>query len=155
MDSPSEDQAVFFFRTMVEPTVAEFMADPADPRRGFLACIVLAAQFEHTLAVDGPRSRNEIARMTPELKAANWPAWAMREAANAFKHVIREDPGRWSFGDFSIHDTAQAGIFRVGWPLGGMAVLVGVDKEWRLVDLVVAAADYWRQLLGIAKPQPE
>lgn len=154
MDSPSEDQAVTFFRTMVEPTVTEFMAHPADPRRGSLACIALAAQFEHTLAADGQLNGSELRRLIAEVKAEYWAAWGMREAANAFKHVKRDRDGRWGFGDFSIQDTRQCGILRAGWSPSGLTVLVGANNEWPLFQLVDAAAGYWHQRLGIAEPQP-
>jgi len=41
------DDAMIFFREVVEPTVAEFVERPDDRRRGCLACLCLASMADH------------------------------------------------------------------------------------------------------------
>ena len=162
MDSPSEDQAVTFFRTMVEPTVTEFMAHPADPRRGSLACIALAAQFEHTLAADGQLNGSELRRLIAEVKAEYWAAWGMREAANAFKHVKRdrdETAGGASVTSASKTRGSAASSVPGGRPVASLCssapIMNGRCSSWSMLPLATGTnawaspnrnrRDRWRQ----------
>lgn len=148
------DPALAFFREVVEPTVAEFLADPADKRRGCLACLAIAGMTEHFL-----HARPDLARggdaalmglkgaLCRENAAIGWIA----DVANATKHVLRPAArgNRVGYGDVEPVVTSRFGVMRMGWPLGGEEVVVGPEREWLLRELVEEAMRFWRARLGL------
>lgn len=150
MDEPTEDSAVIFFREMVEPTVAEFRNDQLDPRRGFLACVTLSAMVEH-YALSHPQASGGLSAFKSFIKSPEngaWAAHAVHDVANAFKHKKRTQSG-WGYGDISLQLLGKFGYARFGQPMAGHMILAGPAGEWPLIQLVEAAADFWRQRLGI------
>ena len=147
--NPSETDALRFFREIVEPTVAEFMADPSDKRRGCLACLVLASlteHYTHTFADASEQDRPDTKRSLRQgNKAVDWIA----QVANATRHVKPDrKPKGIGFSDIQAMDMGQCGVMRCGWPMGGEEVLVGSEHEWRLSDLLECAMDFWRRKLA-------
>ena len=91
------DPALAFFREVVEPTVMEFLADPADKRRGCLACLAVAGMTEHyfharpALAAGGEAALKKLkGALRDENKILGWIA----DVANATKHVERGRHGK-------------------------------------------------------------
>ena len=143
---PSNDAALLFFRDMVEPTVAEFMADRTDKRRGCLACLMVASLTEHYF-----QARPDLATMSREnlkgsLRKESRAVGTIADVANATKHVLGDHPrGKVGYEDVDSQQLNVAGIMQAGWPLG-REVLVGPD---RLSDLLERAMYFWRNKLGL------
>jgi len=150
--NPSETDAHRFFREIVEPTVAEFMATPSDKRRGCLACLVLASMTEHYIHtfVDASEvtRRKMKSAFHEENKAVRWVA----DVANATRHVERLSKfNAIGFSDIQTINMGQCGVMRCGWPIGSREeVLVGSAHEWRLSDLLECTMEFWRQKLANA-----
>lgn len=149
------ESAQAFFRAVVEPTVAEFLADPADKRRGCLACLALASMTEHyfhahaDLAVGGEAALGKLkSNLRRENAALGWIA----DVANATKHVLRPASrgNRVGYRDVEVIATNECGVARVGWPLDGEEVVVGPEREWLLRELVEEAMRFWRARLPLA-----
>ena len=144
------DNAMYFFRDIVEPTVEEFMADRASKRRGCLACLALASMTEHFFHARPELAAVGKAPFKASLREENWSIGAILDVANATKHVIGdENRGKWGYRDVAPYQLNSFGIMRAGWPLGGDEVLVGPDRAWRLSDLIKCAMTFWRQKLGV------
>ena len=143
------DDALLFFREMVEPTVTEFMADRADKRRGCLACLALAGMAEHFFHARPDLSAIGRASFKARLRSENWAVGAIADVANATKHVVgAKDRGKWGYNDLQSMEMGQCGVLRCGWPINGEEVLVGPEHEWRLSQLIECAIDFWRGKLG-------
>jgi hypothetical protein len=150
---PPADDALLFFREVVEPTVAEFMGDRANKRRACLACLAVASMTEHYFY-----ARPELAPLrTHEFKAKvrseNWAVGAVADIANATKHVVGDEGrGKWGYDDLNTYQLNRFGIMRAGWPLGGHEVLAGPDRAWRVSTLLDTATTFWKRKLGIVPP---
>lgn len=147
------DDALAFFREVVEPTAAEFLALPDDKRRGVLAALAVAAMTEHyfhacpDLARDGDAA---LANLKGALRRENAAIGWIADVANATKHVHRHRPDRLGYSDVSVVRTGVMGTMRVGWPMGhGQEVVVGPNAEWRLVTLLEEALRFWRVRLRL------
>lgn len=138
-----------FFNEMVEPTVAEFMADKSDLRRGLLACLMVAAMTEHHFYAH-PEIEGSIGAYKGAVRdfqsGGNFAVGLIAEVANGTKHVTGWR-GRLGYDDAQVHQLNTAGLMRAGWPLGGREVLVGERREWRLSQLIESAMAFWRQKL--------
>ncbi len=145
------DDALLFFRDVVEPTVAEFMADRADKRRGCLACLALTSMTEHFFYARVGSSKKACGAFKSSVRGENWAVGAIADVANATKHVLRHEK-KWGYDDVSTHRLNVFGIMRAGWPLGGREVLVGPDRAWRLPELIECAMNFWRDKLGLSAP---
>lgn len=147
--------ALAFFREVVEPTVAEFLADPADKRRGCLACLVLASMTEHhfhaqpDLAAGG---EGALKKLKGDLRRENAALGWIADVANATKHVLRPASrgNRVGYRDVEVIATNECGVARIGWPLHGEEVVVGPEREWLLSELVEEAMRFWRARLTLA-----
>ena len=145
------DDALLFFREMVEPTVAEFMANRADRRRGCLACLVLASMTEHFFHARPVLNALSRASFKTTIRNENWAVGAIADVANATKHVVgAKERGKWSYNDLQAMEIGQCGVLRCGWPINGEEVLVGSDHEWRLSELIECVMEFWRTKLGLA-----
>ena len=146
------DDALMFFRDMVEPTVAEFMANRADKRRGCLACLVLASMTEHFFHARPELCAVGRAAFKARVRSENWAVGAIADVANATKHVAgATDRGKWGYSDLQAMEMGQCGVLRCGWPINGEEVLVGPDRAWRLSELIECTILFWRQKLGLEK----
>lgn len=144
------DDALRFFREMVEPTVAEFMDDRADKRRGCLACLALASMTEHFFQARSDLSAVDRASFKARVRSENWAVGAITDVANATKHVVgAKDRSKWGYNDLQAMEMGQCGVLRFGWPINGEEVLVGPDRAWRLSELIECAMVFWRQKLGL------
>ena len=147
--------AAAFHSEIVEPTVADFLANRADKRRGCLACLVLASMSDHYFhtpgaVVDGHPDANAYRQSHG---AACWAAGVVIGVANATKHVLRR-PGRVGFSDV-FADDISVGNMRCDWPIEGREVMIEVtpDNLWLLGDLVEAAARYWTEKVSLIASQ--
>lgn len=146
----TEDDALLFFREIVEPTVAEFMDALSDKRRGCLACLAVASLTEHFFHARPDLAALGRATFKANIRKENWAVGAVADLANATKHVLGgEGRSKWGYDDISTHQLNDCGILRAGWPLGGHEVLVGPDHAWRLGELIECAMTFWRQKLGL------
>ena len=154
-ESPqTEDDALLFFREIVEPTVAEFMATRSDKRRGCLACLALASLTEHFFHARPDLVVVGSAEFKARIRKENWAVGAIADVANATRHVLGDKRrGKWGYGDVSTHQLNACGIMRAGWPLGGQEVLVGPDCAWRLPELIECTMTFWRQKLDLEGEQ--
>jgi hypothetical protein len=148
--------AATFFAEMVLPSIAEFLKDRADKRRGCIACLVLASMSDHYFHTPGaavaPHRDADSYRRSHA--AVNWSVGTIIGIANATKHVLRK-PGRVGFGDV-FADDIDCGNLRCGWPINGREVMVEVapDNLWLLSDLVEEAARYWAEKVAALPNQP-
>lgn len=152
-----EELALAFFREVVEPTVREFLADPADKRRGCLACLALAGMTEHYFHASSDLAQGGKPRLTAlkgELRRENAAIGWIADVANATKHVERPEKrgNRIGYGDVATLVTNQCGVIRAGWPLGGKEVVVGSECEWLLSELVGETMRFWRGKLNLVAP---
>jgi len=162
-----DDPALEWFRDVVEPTVSEFLAEPGSKRRGCLAALAIAAMADHFYQarpdIQAQYKRVQDFRNSIWAKRQNGPPGPGRNAtisilhdvANATKHVRRMDPrekepGRMGYQDIHATRFNVCGVMRSGWPLSSEPeVLVGENLEWRLVELLACAMEFWRAKLGI------
>lgn len=147
---PSNDDALQFFREVVEPTVAEFMADRANKRLGCLACLALASMTEHYAhaRLGGTEQACETFKRASrkENKAVGWIA----DVANATRHVARSvKHGAMGFRDIQAMEMGQCGVMRCGWPMWDEEIIVGTEHQWILSELIECAMGFWRQKLGL------
>ncbi len=150
-DQIAGDEGLTFFRDMVEPTVAEFLARPDDRRRGCLACLCLASMADHYFHArpafrDGCGDADAFRR---KIAGASWAVGQVIGIANATKHVVRR-PGRVGYEDIAERQIAF-GNLRCGWPINGRQVMVEVEggKLWLLSHLAQAALEFWRGRLAL------
>lgn len=156
---PPEDMALLFFNEIARPTVDEFLAAPADKRRGCLACLAVAAITEHyfqsrpELVGVNQRPRQALEAFKVAIHEENGAVGWIADVANATKHVVRDGKrgaAKIRYGDVRAIATGQCGVMRCGWPLGeGEEIVVGSNLEWRLSTLIEAAMDFWRAKLGL------
>jgi hypothetical protein len=146
-----ETDAHRFFREMVEPTVAEFNADPSSKRRGCLACLVLASMTEHYIHAFSNGTEQNRKTMKKAIRDENLPLGWIADVANAMRHVVRSSKyDAIGFGDIQTMEMGQCGVARCGWPIGGEEVLIGPEHEWRLSELLECVMDFWRSRLNLA-----
>lgn len=148
--TPIQDNALEFFREIVEPTVTEFIANPADKRSGVLASLVLASMTEHFfhVRIDGKKSDFDAFKLDSYNAngAVEWNAGV----ANATRHFKRLRKHRAiGLGEVQAMEMGRCGVLRTGWPIGGEEVLVGTGCEWRLSALIECAMEFWRDELGL------
>jgi hypothetical protein len=145
-DQIADDNGLTFFREMVEPTVAEFLAGPDDRRRGCLACLCLASMADHYFHAQ-PAFRDgcgDVRAFRVKIAGANWAVGQVIGIANAAKHVVRRS-GRVGYDDIAPRQIAF-GNLRCGWPINGRQVMVQAEggKLWLLSHLAQAALEFWR-----------
>ena len=135
---------------MVEPTVAEFMTDPSDKRRGCLACLALASMTAHYIHEFSDGSEQARRKMTQVFRDENKALGWIADVANATRHVERSSKyDAIGFADIQTMEMGQCGVLRCDWPMGGDEVLVGPEHEWRLSDLTECTMNFWRARLGL------
>jgi hypothetical protein len=117
------DPALLYFRYIVEPTVAEFMADKADRRRGVLAALALASMTEHfflarpALLGSDRKALDTFKEKIRQPPTGNGAVGLIADVANATKHVVRVPRGasvRPGFEDVRVANIGAVGIMRVG-----------------------------------------
>jgi hypothetical protein len=144
------DCALAFFREMVEPAVADFLARPDDRRFGCTACLYLSAMSDHYFHARPQLagSHKDADTFRRGLGKSSWILGQIIGIANATKHVL-SSKSRIGYESVSIQDI-QCGNARCGWPIGGTYVMVeSIGGElWLLCDLVEAAAEIWRDRLS-------
>jgi len=151
MGGQSVDDALAFFREMVEPTVTEFLERSDDRRRGCLACLCLASMADHYFHAR-PEAREGCRRVDEfrcKVGTANWAVKQVIDLANAIKHFERK-PKRVGYQDVSAQKIT-CGNLRCGWPISGIQVMVEVEggELWLLSHLVKAALAFWRDRLAL------
>ena len=146
-----EDGASAFFRDIVEPTVAEFLAGAGDQRRGCLACLCLASMVDHYFHArpefrQGCRTVQAFSR---NIASANWAVGQVIGVANATKHFARTED-RVGYEDIKTRPIAF-GNARCGWPINGAYVMLQdpEGKVWLLSHLAEAALEFWRNRLTL------
>lgn len=163
------DPALEWFRDVVEPTVAEFLATPGDKRRGCLAALAIDAMVDHFY-----QARPDIKDKFKKVQAFRRSIWdkdrkgppglgrnatvsLLHDVANATKHVERFEPqpgkaGRMGYQDIHSSPLNTFGIARFGWPFSSEPeILVGENREWRLVELIDCAMIFWREKLDLPR----
>jgi hypothetical protein len=144
-----ETDAHRFFREMVDPTVAEFLADPSSKRRGCLACLVLASMTEHYIHAFSNGTEQSRRSMKKAFRDENKPLGWIADVANATRHVERSSKyDAIGFGDIQTMYMGQCGVLQCGWPISGEEVLIGPGHEWRLSDLITFVLEFWRSRLS-------
>lgn len=155
-DTDLASDAATFFAEMVLPTVAEFLRDRADKRRGCLACLALASMSDHYFYTPGAvvNGNPDANSFRQSHSAANWAVGTVIGVANATKHVRRRS-GRAGFNDV-FADDISFGNMRCGWPINGREVMVEVapGDVWLLSELVEEAASYWKAKVTALTTQP-
>ena len=96
------DAAVWFYRTVVEPTVAEFLSKPDDIRLGCLACIALSSMVEHYFHARRQELQGQNAQDLRRSLASKSAVEIVFDVANAAKHVV---PARKREIDFKAAST--------------------------------------------------
>ncbi|MFT8521335.1 MAG: hypothetical protein ABF812_13960 [Gluconobacter cerinus] len=150
------DPALEWFREIVEPTVAEFLVSPGDKRRGCLAALAVASMTEHYFSsrMALGKDKKGLGRFKAEVRdykngAGNFSVGFVADIANAVKHVERKNGV--GHEDLKPQRINTCGVMRCGWPLTpNPQILVGENLEWRLVDLIKTATDFWREKLGLS-----
>ena len=153
----------------MEPTVAEFLATPGDKRRGCLAALAIDAMVDHFY-----QARPDIKDKFKKVQAFRRSIWdkdrkgppglgrnatvsLLHDVANATKHVERFEPqpgkaGRMGYQDIHSSPLNTFGIARFGWPFSSEPeILVGENREWRLVELIDCAMIFWREKLDLPR----
>lgn len=166
------DPALEYFEEIVVPTVDEFMMDKSNKRRGVIAAMTLAAMVDHFFQAR-PEVKAEYKRVQhflnsiwnkdkngPPGPGKNFTISLLHDVANATKHVQRLDPkpgkaGRMSYQDIEATQLNVCGVMRCGWPLAGIEVVVGENREWLLSEVLECAMEFWRGKLGIIPEQKE
>jgi len=162
-----DDPALEWFHDVVEPTVAEFLAEPSSKRRGCLAALAIAAMVDHFYQAR-PEIQTQYKRVQdfrnsiwdkrrggPPGPGKNATISILHDVANATKHVRRiepkaQEPGRMGYQDIHSLRFNVSGVMRCGWPFSSEPeVLVGENLEWRLVELLECAMEFWRAKLGL------
>lgn len=124
-------EAAEFFAWTVKPTVAEFLVNPRDIRRGRLAAIVLNHMADY-LALDGYQG-HERSEMDSRVKAvrekliAGCPDYSLiRDIADATKHAKLSVPKKGTPRDISSSQqiTKSPGIFQAPFGEGVFAEAV-------------------------------
>lgn len=152
----ADDTALAYFREIVEPTVAEFMRDPSDKRRGCLAALAVASMTEHffharpDIAAAGTNLATFKGHIRNHTRGGNAAVGWVADVANATKHVHSRG-SRPGYNQINTMQMNQAGVMRAGWPLGGDEVLVGdlPAPPWRLSELIEETLKFWRARLGL------
>lgn len=151
MPVPMNDGAAMFFHEIVEPTVAEFLSQTDDKRRGCLACLSLSAMADHYFHArpEGREGCSDANRFRWKVGEINWAVGQVNGVANATKHVERRQ-GRVGYQDVSSQQIT-VGNLRVGWPVNGTQIIIEVEHGnlWLLSQLVEVAMTFWRNRLAM------
>ncbi len=141
---------------MVRPTVAEFLSDRANKRRGCLASLALASMSDHYFHTPGAAvgEHRDADSYRRSLATENPAVGTVIGIANATKHVPRK-LGRLGFGDVFAHHI-RCGTARCGWPMNNYEVMVkvGTGKLCLLSQLVKEVERYWSEKVAALAPQP-
>jgi hypothetical protein len=137
-----------YFNEIVQPTIAEFAANPTSRLRAFLACLTTFHAIDY-LAASGKTPNKGILKKRFQKESAEFAI--VDRVANAFKHVnaypnapanqplasgevIRRPPGNWGEGVW--------GLSRWGDPVGG--VTLDQQRDVDLLATVTAAVRFIR-----------
>jgi hypothetical protein len=139
-----DDAATWFYRGIVQPTVAESLTERDSVRRGVLACIALAHMADHYFHARKPvASRKDFSK---ELRK-NGAFRLVEDVTNGTKHVKRGRDGRLGFEDIGAQQIT-CGNLRSGWPISGKEVMVEDNENfWLLAELITVADEMWRAKL--------
>jgi hypothetical protein len=139
-----DDAAIWFYREIVQPTVAEFLTERESVRRVVLACIVLSHMADHYFHARHPVS--SLGDFRTELRE-NGAFRLIEDVTNGTKHVKRGRDGRLGFEDIGAQEISF-GNLHAGWPISGTEAMVEDDGNlWLLSQLVQAVDEMWRAKL--------
>lgn len=138
------DAARDYFQFTVEPTVAEFLDEPTNLRRGRLAAIVLNHMVDYWAAHTGSKVKDVMA----ELNLACPDAQLACDVADATKHAVLRDSTRSIKDSSGLH--RPPGIFEAPFGYGGFAEACGVQIQIQsgparqLSEVIRSVLDTWR-----------
>lgn len=122
--------AVHYLKEIVEPTIADYLADPTSLRKALIACIVTYHSIEYFGAV---QRRTEWRRKCTEFAIVDDIAHAAKHGSTSTK------PGRGtSVDDVIARPPARCGVFRLGLSrpgdlTGGITTRKNVNMDLRRV----------------------
>jgi hypothetical protein len=136
--------AIRYADEIVEPTTAEFEADPLSTRRAFLACVVTFHMIDYIVRPAEPGARREAFRRESEAFAT------VDRVAHAMKHVSTGHPRKHLHQPLSAEQVIQrppaywdvSGAWDLSrWddPIGGITI-AGEHQRDILEDVKAAAA---------------
>jgi hypothetical protein len=149
------DDAEWFYRVVMQPTVTEFLAHPDDMRRGVLAALVVSHIAEHYFEARKPiQGSANTQAFRQSLRDENGAYRLIADVADATKHVLR---GRQNGRQMAFEDVEARRIdfsnLRCGWPFAGIQVMVrDGDTVWLLSRLIKAATEMWEAKLDLKEP---
>jgi hypothetical protein len=146
----SDDAAVWFYREIVQPTVAESLTERDSVRRGVLACIVLTHMADHYFHARKPVAKKD--EFQEELRK-NGAFRLIEDVTNGTKHVKRVTKSgkviRLGFEDI-VAQEINLGNLHAGWPISGKEVMVEDGKNiWLLAQLITIVDEMWRTKLDL------
>ncbi len=139
-----------YIAEIIEPTIADFAANPSSRRHGFLACVVTYHIVDY---IDGPKQsrsyRDQFCRYSIDFRNVDIIAHAFKHSSNETRKfganplhaddVTRRSPAKWGQGVF--------GESRWGDSLG--AVTISPSNEIDLLVTVRTALEFAKQQLGL------
>jgi hypothetical protein len=141
------DAAVWFYREIVQPTVAEALTQRDSVQRGVLACVVLAHMANHYFHTKHPFPNLD--EFQKELRK-NGAFRLVEGVTNGTKHVkrgTRPHDKHLGFEDIGAREIACDTLL-CGGPISGTEVFVEDDGNlWLLSQLVMSADEMWRAKL--------
>jgi hypothetical protein len=132
-----------FFVEVVVPTVDEYLSDPTDLRRGFLAAIVLYHMSDYWEKETAGRDVEDLRRLYPDFKLIN-------EIATAAKHRSRDRGIPMITRSDQIKSTPHPGLFQANFGAGMFAeaseVIVTLDDNTHvhLKPAIETVLSMWR-----------
>jgi hypothetical protein len=115
-----------YFHELVEPTIAEFEANPASVRHAYAACM-FAYHFADAVAVHAGRSKSQVRK---ELAALATEFWTVEGIATVAKHLeATTTPVKPRIGDTHL---GQAAAFASGAYWASGASWAGMPTAGRL-----------------------
>ncbi len=134
---------------IVDPTIADFVANPTSRRHAFLACVVTFHTVDYLIRPKSPASRRKsFADLSPEYRVVD-------RVTHAFKHVESRDNGDRKVPVFRSDDVINrpSGILdemildlsRLDDPIGGVTITSDDDSD--LLQTVQQAAEFLRRQL--------
>jgi hypothetical protein len=139
------DAAAWFYIKIVQPTVAEALAQRDSIRRGVIACIALTHIADHYFHARHPLPKKD--KFFKELRK-NGAFRLVQDVTDGTKHAKRITKDgkieRLGFEDVTSQEI-NLGNMRSGWPISGTEVMVA-DKGnlWLLSQLIPLVDEMWR-----------
>ena len=148
---PPKDDALLFFRDTVEPTVAEFLADRANKRRGCHACHSLADMTSHYFQARMGGRENACKAFKLAIRNENKAVGWIADAANATRHVVRS--AKFDAIGYDDIQTMDGPMRRPALRLAHPWRRSARRPEARMASLIECAMDFWREKLGLGAPE--